>query len=239
MLLTHRAAISTKLGHILVSLEMIQWISWQKPRMMTLTPPLTSSNLQAQLATQHTGFTDSTATGSPSTGFLAHEQPPINHLSGHLRSIAQRHHIAHTFATLTVPAYVPLSCRKQRRSSMAGSIPRPHAPSGPVPWRQRGPSTSPCSSDSTVLSITQQAQRFYGTQLVEITTCPYCGSGPDDADHALNTCNLAEISHLIKLRHDNAVHLILAVIKRHHHFIYCAYCQLHRSNLGQPYSAKS
>ena len=67
------------------------------------------------------------------------------------------------------------------------------------------------------LHTTQQAQRYYGAQLVESTTCPHCGEGTDDADHALNTCNLAEIIHLIKLRHDHAVHLILAAIKTYLH----------------------
>ena len=62
---------------------------------------------------------------------------------------------------------------------------------------------------------TQQVQQYYGTQLVESTTCPFCGDGTDDADHALNSCNLAEIFPLIKLRHDHAVHLILAAIKRY------------------------
>ena len=135
-------------------------------------------------------------------------------ISGHLRNIAQRHRTAHTFARLEDPRTRTSVLQKTKRLLDGGIDLK----------------ATRCIWHSTLVPVyalriallirfnrlktTKQAQTYYGTQLVESTTCPHCGDGTDDADHLLYKCNSAETSHLIKLRHDHAVQILRAAIQR-------------------------
>ena len=59
-----------------------------------------------------------------------------------------------------------------------------------------------------------RARRCLGAEVIVSTTCPHCALENDDADHALNRCNLPVVIQLTKTRHDDVAHFMIAVIKK-------------------------
>ena len=154
----------------------------------------------------------STNTGHPAVALPPDDTRPVSSLTGHLRSIAQCHHVSHMLArarpTTSVMQKITALLDAGIDTKATCSI-----------WNS---SLVTARVLRTALRIrfnrmwtTARAQLIHGTTAVPSTHCPWCSEGIDDADHALNHCKMTQAIHKIKLRHDSAVHRFRTAIQAH------------------------
>jgi len=153
---------------------------------------------------------DSNKEGRPATTpDTITETRPVNSLTTHIQSIALCHKTAHTLNNPTN------SVLNKIRRLLEGGI---DTTATHAIWNttllSAGELRIALSIRANRLWTTTRARRCLGATVITTTTCPHCQMETDDADHALNRCNLPEIIKLTKARHDDAAHLILPVIKR-------------------------
>ena len=160
-------------------------------------------------------YYDSTATGKPDTSSPAHERRPVASLNDHLKSILDFHHASQRLSLAKNGVMLKTKTLLTDDGGIDTQATRAIWNNSLTAWDLRIAVAIRANRlwTSVRSALVHKKKRCLGNEAIQATTCLLCKSENDDADHALNKCNHAAVSRKIKLRHDDAVQMILTAIQ--------------------------